>query len=291
MSFDVRSFARTAFRAGLGFNSRVTQRYSRDGSDETTPPPALEGGPYEQIETAIGPFWMLSTDEVMRPYLIRHRAWEEAEADLLASLIKPGARFLDVGANIGYFSVFAARSATGVRVDAIEPHPTLYGLLRANLWANRVRATTWNTALGIDRRFLPLQSAPMNAGDTRVTSPSTGAHYSLAVPVVAADELLAGRAFDVVKIDVQGWEPEVVSGLERIVRSSPGIVLVVEFWPTRLRSRGLDPHEVLDRYRALGYKIAVQDHWGLGHCPVEAAVQECDSAGENGQVNLVLHRA
>jgi len=254
-------------------------------------PPALQGGPFEEIDTAIGPLWMLSSDEVMRPYLFRHRAWEESEAELLATLIKPGARFLDVGANIGYFSLFAARTADGVAIDAVEPHPVLNTLLRANLWANRVQARVWDTALGSDRRLLPLESAPMNAGDTRVTGTVREKSYSLVVPVAPADELFRGRSFDVVKIDVQGWEPEVVAGMERIVRESPGIVLVVEFWPTGLRDRGLDPHEVLDRYRAFGYELAVQDDVGIGHCAVEDVVDECDSAGKNGQVNLVLRRA
>ena len=43
-----------------------------------------------------------------------------------------------------------------------------------------------------------------------------------------------GRTFDVAKISVQGFEPEVVLGMQRIIHDSPAIVLVVDFRPTLL---------------------------------------------------------
>jgi FkbM family methyltransferase len=254
------------------------------------PAPVREGGPFEQIETDVGMLWMQASDEVMRPYLMRRGRWEESTATLLSKLLRRGARLLDIGANVGYFSVFAHRLGRDIQIDAVEPHPVIFSLLQANLWANGVRARVHNTALGDIRRLLPMSSPPMNPGDSRVGVVTPDHRYDLIVPVITADELFARRTFDVVKIDVQGFEPEVVLGMERIVRESPAIVLIVEFFPTPLLERGLDPAEVLERYRRLGFRIAVNDDGGTGTCTGAEVLEHCRSAGPDGQVNLILTR-
>jgi FkbM family methyltransferase len=261
------------------------------GVDRTAPPsPFSDGGPFEQIETEVGSLWMQVSDEVMRPYLLRRKAWEESTGALLKRLLGPGARFLDVGANVGYFSMFVHSLQRDIEIDAIEPHPIHHCLLEANLWANRVAARIHNTALGETRRLAPMSSAPMNPSDARLGIHNPDERYDLVVPVITADELFARRTFDVVKIHVQGFEPEVVLGMERIVRQSPAITLVVAFWPTALTDRGLDPSHVLDGYRRLGFHIAVNDPEGTGTCSADEVTEHCRSAGPNGQVNLILTR-
>jgi hypothetical protein len=78
--------------------------------------------------------------------------------------------------------------------------------------------------------------------------------------------------------------------MERIVRQSPTIALVVAFWPGALSVRGLDPTDVLDNYRRLGFHIAVNDPEGTGTCSTDEVIEHCRSAGPNGQANLVLTR-
>lgn len=260
------------------------------GAGAPLPAPIREGGPFEQIETDVGPLWMQTSDEVMRPYLMRRGQWEESTTALLGRLLRTGSRFLDIGANVGYFSILAHKLDIDIQIDAVEPHPVTYALLQANLWANEARARLHNTALGDIRRLLPMSTPPMNPGDARVGVLTPDGRYDLIVPVVAADEVFAHRTFDVVKIHVQGFEPDVVLGMERIVRESPGIVLVVKFFPTAILDRGLDPPEVLDRYRQLGYHIAVNDDGGTGTCTAAEVFEHCRSAGSDGRVNLILTR-
>ena len=209
---------------------------------------------------------------------------------LLDRVLRPGGGFLDIGANVGYFSVFVHRLGRDIQIDAVEPHPVIYSLLQANLWANGVGARVHNTALVDNRRLLPMSSPPMNPGDSRVGVRTPDNRYDLIVPVISADELFARRTFDVVKIDVQGFEPEVVLGMERIVQESPAIVLVAEFFPTSLLDRGLDPAEVLERYRRLGFRMTVNDDGGTGTCTATEVLEHCRSAGPDGQVNLILTR-
>lgn len=253
-------------------------------------PPALVGGKFELVTTDVGEFWMSADDEVMRPYMQRRGAWEESERDLLGRLLHPGARFLDVGANVGYFSVFASKAAPGVQIDSVEPHPDIVPVLRMNLWTNQVNANIWPVALDSKTSVLPIASAPMNPGDSRVARPHQSDGYNIVVPALTADELFRGRTFDVVKIDVQGWEWDVVLGMQRIIRESRDIVLVVEFFPSGLRDAGDQPYDLLRRYRSLGFDVVMERDGSLVRAADGEIVELCDTAGPTGQVNLMLAR-
>lgn len=252
---------------------------------------ALSGGPFEQVDTPAGPLWVLTSDEVMRPYLRDRGHWQHPTDSLLASLLRPGASFLHVGAEVGYLSLQASRMAEGVQVAAVEPNPLLFSLLRLNTWANQVDAQLWSGTLGNDRRVVPIEWEDRNPIESRILEFSAGQQYRAVVPMLPADELFSGRSFDVVMVRAHGWESDVVFGMRGIVERSPGIVIVAEFWPSAIRQRRLDPHAVIERYRALGFEAAMHDYWGLGHCALEDLVNHCDSAGPTGRVQIVLRKA
>jgi FkbM family methyltransferase len=249
-------------------------------------PPAPDPELHEAVRTAIGTLWVARSDGTMRPYLRRRGAWEEEEGALLRTLLRPGHRFLDVGANIGYFTILAHRAAPQISVDAVEPHPETVKLLRWNAWLNGVRVSVWPCALD-DRAGRVAMAAPeANPGDCRVGATGPDA---FTVTAVTADEVFAGRGFDVVKIDVQGWEREVIRGMRRVLRSSPDVRLVVEFWPQALRERGVEPYDVLEEYRATGFDVVTQVADRLRRLDDDGIMAVCDEAGVLGQVNLLLH--
>jgi FkbM family methyltransferase len=225
----------------------------------------------------------------MRPYLLRAHHWEETEAALLRSLLRPGDHFLDVGANVGYFSLFAFHNDPWVTMDAVEPLPDSVTALRWNMWFNKVPATIHPCALDERRRTLSLTVAPSNIGDTRVSAPS-GAAGEITVDAVPGDELFAGRTFDVVKLDVQGWEGEVIRGMSRTIERSRDIAIVAEYWPAALRDRDVEPLEVLDLHAQRGLDIVVQVDDTLRRLEPAAIVKVCDDAGPYGQVNLLLRK-
>lgn len=253
-------------------------------------PGALSGGPFVSVETDAGTFWMPASDGVMRPFLQRLRTWEPSIANVLRRLVQPGSRFLDVGAALGYFSVLASRLAPGVRVEAVEPNPQALDLLRFNLWLNGAVANVWPLALSDAKRAMPLSISANNLGDVRGQAILEGEVYSLVVPALSADDLFRRAKFDIVKIDVQGWELEVILGMQRILHESPNISILVEFWPDTLRERGVDPFAVLAAYRRLGLEsVAIRDN-KLGSLSDSEVVAICDSAGREGSVNLLLRR-
>ncbi len=251
---------------------------------------ALVGGPFEQVETPAGPLWVLAADQVMRPYLRDRGHWQHPTDTLLASLLRPGARFLHIGAEVGYLSLQASRMADGVQVAAVEPNPLLFPLLRANAWANGIDAQLWNGALGNDRGMIPVDWPDDDPADCHFGVGGVGRAGRAVVPILPADDLLNGQSFDVVVVRSRGWESDVVFGMRGIIQRSPGIVIVTDFWPSVIRDRGLEPQAVVDRFLALGFDAAVHDSWGLGHCALEEVVAHCNSAGPTGRVHLVLRK-
>jgi FkbM family methyltransferase len=275
---------------GLGWVAERTERIGTDRTpDPASVPPALEGGEFQRLTSDVGDVWMSADDGVIRPYLAARGCWEPEEGNLLRSLIRPGCRFLDVGANVGYFSLLAARARRRVTIDAVEPLPVNLQLLRFNLWANAVPATVWPLALTGGDRAVSISVAPTNFGDARVSGISSDEDlFDLVVPGARGDELFAGRSFDVIKIDVQGFEIDVLVGLAEVVRRSVDVSIVSEFWPGGLRQRGLDPLDVLGQYRELGLRFEVHVQDRLAEMADRDIVTLCDSGGENGQVNLLL---
>lgn len=242
-----------------------------------------------RVRTIHGDLWLHADDQVMLPYLRSSGVWEPSEERLLSSLFRPTTRFLDVGANVGYFSVVASKLAPRGSIDAVEPLPANLALLRMNLFMHAAAARIWPLALGSGRDVLPLRFEARNYGDARLGSASAQSGLSPAAsilaPVVAADDLFANQQFDLVKIDVQGYELEVLRGMRRILRTA---IVVAEFFPNAIEDRGLDPAAVLAGYRELGLEWSAAVESRLERLDDRQLIGLCRNAGPNGYVNLVL---
>jgi FkbM family methyltransferase len=264
-----------------------------DGALVPAVPEPLPNDEFEMVLVDAGRFWISRRDQVMRPYMSRAGTWEPEEGTVLRSLVRPGCRFLDIGANVGYFSGLVHRMAPGVIVDAVEPDPTNVRALRFNLWVNGVNATVWPLALDDRETALHLSGNTENLGDLRsgrVGEDAASAGSGWIVPAIPGDQLFAGRVFDLVKLDVQGWELEILLGLHETLRRSPAVRIVAEFWPGALRERGREPGEVLHRYLEMGYAIRTVIHGEPAELALQEIVRVCDSGGPDGQVNLLLSR-
>lgn len=296
----------TALRK-LGQSAFARRIGSEPGGASRVPVPGpLPLSDYEQLEVDAGKIWMSRHDEVMRPFMKRAGTWEPDEGRLLCSLVKPGERFLDIGANVGYFSVLVGKAAPGVSVDAVEPDPGNVRALEFNLWVNQVQASVWPLALDDSDRSLVLSGNATNFGDLRVgrvedsvsngssgpkaPAPGDADDYQWVVPSASGDEIFAGRSFDVIKIDVQGWEFEVLSGMAKVLDRSPGVRVVAEFQPGIIRSQHRVPQDVLALYRHNGYRIRCQVQGNLLERSDDQIVELCDTAGSIGSVNLLLER-
>jgi len=166
-------------------------------------------------------------------------------AALAADFIRPGTSVVDVGASIGDHTVTYLRRAA--RVWAFEPNPDAFNCLRHNCPA----AKSFNVALGSKPGLLYWVPVAPNYGASHLSrEPQQGA---LQVPVWRLDDLKVGLPVSLIKIDVEGWEIEVLRGARQTIqRDRP--VLLVEV-SGHLRRVGASSTELLDLIVGLGYSV------------------------------------
>lgn len=187
------------------------------------------------------------------------RVYERTELAFFQSACCSGMSFLDVGANVGFYTALAARriGPTG-KIVALEPDPESHGFLKQTVAANEaVNVVCLTTAAAASRGRFKLYISPENRGDNRLYQPDPS-WPSVEVETAPADDLLAGlgiEQLDLIKIDVQGAEGGVIDGLEKTIRRSPKLTLLAEFWPHGLRQAGTDPKALLEKLRSFGLDL------------------------------------
>lgn len=191
--------------------------------------------------------------------------WEPFETSLLLRLLAPGDVFVDVGANIGYFSILAA-DVVGDEgaVFAFEPDPENYRLLAANAALNGVAhritavAAALSDAAGQGRLFL----SEDNLGDHRVYA-GDEQRDSLPIALYCGGDFLAGRLqrLDLLKVDTQGSEYHVIAGLMPLLRDlSPVPRVLFELTPHALREAGASGRALVELLATLGQPFWIIDH-------------------------------
>ncbi len=190
------------------------------------------------------------------------RLFEAGHLGPLQGLIAPGTSVIDVGANVGFFTLkFARWVSEGGKVIAIEPEPLNYARLRraiASAGLDHVVETV-QAAAAEKSGEVKLLVNPVHPGDHRISE--TGA------PVVAVtiDDLLAARNWprvSLIKIDVQGAESRVLAGASKTLQSFHP-ALLVEVCDEALRLLGSSAKELLTYLSRLGYSPHLVSRAGI----------------------------
>jgi len=194
--------------------------------------------------------------------LALNRIYEPAETELLQKLIQPGYTIVDVGANIGYYSlIFAKATGPAGKVFSFEPDPGNFSLLNQNLAMNgHVNVATVNKAVTAESGSINLFISDECPADHRIYDSGDG-RKSLSIPSVSLDDYFASLdvKIDLIKMDIQGSEYFAVQGMRKVLASNPNIKLLSEFWPFGLKRSGIEPIDYLKLLQDVGLKLSYFD--------------------------------
>ena len=185
--------------------------------------------------------------------------YEKAETRFFQSACRDGMTFLDVGANLGYYTALATHAVgPNGRVLAVEPDPDSFDYLEQTIAANAVgNVQAFPVAASDAPATLPLYISTDNRGDKRLYA-SGEDRPQVEVAARPLDALLSENKLDTVdliKLDVQGYEPKGSAGLRETITASPDLTLLTEFWPQGIAEAGGDANEFLQTLRELGLTL------------------------------------
>ncbi|WP_218025870.1 FkbM family methyltransferase [Nocardia miyunensis] len=221
----------------------------------------LRSQPRERLaRTRSGERTITDSGDLIQRYIALFGVWEPHLSAWLRTRLRPGDGFVDVGANIGVFTLLAsAMVGEHGRVVALEASPQFHRRLVEHTDLNgRANVRAVNTAVSDrDEELTFILASTSNLGAASMVpydGPAESVFTVDARPLtdlLTPDEIAATR---IVKIDVEGAEGRVVRGLAALLdRLRPDAEFVIEVTPDRMRRIGDDVDELLTIMRDSGF--------------------------------------
>jgi len=239
-----------------------------------------------------------SGDQMISARLKSDRCWEAYETQLTLRHLKAGDVYVDVGANIGYYTLIASqRVGIKGKIIAYEPDPDNFALLQSNVTLNNLpQVAIFPCALYDKNTDGQLFLSDDNFGDHRIYGASEE-RESRSIQLVQGDEHLGKQTehIDFLKIDTQGSEFFVVKGLQKLItQNRDHLRIMLEFCPFGIRQSGADGHELLRLLDDLKMHYQIIDHQQECLIPAQShhlrdwITQMADEPHNEGFVNLLL---
>jgi len=184
--------------------------------------------------------------------------YERQTRRIFEKIIKPGMTVVDVGANIGYYTLLAAKLVGGDgRVYAFEPDPSYYSLLKKNIEVNRLSAIAEPFRLAVgDTGKKSTLFLGIATGTSFFRIPGITGQTVIA-DVVSLDKFFMERnwpAVQIIKIDIEGAEKMALEGMHELLRKNQDLKLIIELNPFCLEIAGTSSEHLLILLSELGFK-------------------------------------
>jgi len=225
------------------------------------------GDEYE-ARSYFGARFRCNLDDMISRTIFYFGFWEPNNSSLISSILRPGDVFVDIGANIGYYTLLASTLVgSGGRVVSIEASPAIFEQLRTNVVLNKASNVRMvNIAVSDSTGQLPLYGGGRwNRGATSTAPRQPGQALEATVPAAPLDRLLSDDEMQrvaLVKIDIEGGETPV---LERFLETIDGyphnLMILAELAPQVSRAR---LETVFNRLRAAEFRtFALENEYDI----------------------------
>ena len=206
----------------------------------------------------------------LTPHLLLDGYWEQWITNVFRTLVRPGMKVIDVGANVGWYSLLAADLiGPSGRLVSFEANPELSELTYRNLMVNGFmdRSTIVPSAVFSECKQIDFKICNRNIGSSGIfVTPESAAAFNDSVRVLSVNAVTldsyfpAGTKIDFIKIDAEGAEPFVLKGATRLLRENPHIQVMMEFAPAMITGAYGSIEKFYDELKAYGFTIFRIEH-------------------------------
>ena len=189
--------------------------------------------------------------------------FEQQEIKFLTKILRKGDVFLDIGSNYGYYSLIAAKKVCSRgKVYAIEPVAKTFYRLERNIKLNKIKnILPFRLAFSSSNGMFPMNISQEGYDAwNSLGKPTAGDNYDVEIietqrldDFIQANYLM--RKIKMVKIDVEGWEYEVLNGGLKFFSEQETLIIQLEFNEAALHGAGSSSKILIEKITSLGYKL------------------------------------
>jgi FkbM family methyltransferase len=215
-------------------------------------------------KTVDGDVLRVDASDIVGKHIYYFGVWEPNLTGWLNRRLKPGQLFIDVGANIGYYSLLAARLVGSAgKVVAIEALPQTFQRLQGNLDRNHaqnvraVNSAAWDKQTSL--KIFVRQEGPSGA-TTLISAWADRWNLRQQVEIIAAPLAMTLTAAEIesariIKIDVEGAEWHVITEMTSwLARTAADLEITLEVSSSMMNSQGKSFDDVLSLFSGFGFQ-------------------------------------
>jgi FkbM family methyltransferase len=208
-------------------------------------------------------------DISLAPHILLDGYWEKWITIFFKEVIREGMTVVEVGANIGYYTLLAASQiGTKGKLFAFEANPEVFSILFKSIIVNGFldRTTLINKAVTDKSQKLQFYRLKCHHGSSSIAEfkeEFLKTYHddveTIEVDAVSLDEYFADMdiKIDFMKIDCEGAEGLVFKGMNKLLEKNPNVKIICEFAPKLLSATGIQPREFLEKIKAQGFSLKV----------------------------------
>ena len=213
----------------------------------------------QPVKTLLGFDLLLDPSDYFSYLLIRDGIFEAPESDLVSRLVRQGDTCIDAGSHVGYYTCFLAHLVgESGRVYAFDANPEACEVAKRNLSLNGMtRAEVTNIALSDHEGSLQFHVSSDDQTGLSSVGSIPNSKKTIHVPCGRLETLLDNRGINhvrLLKIDVEGSEEIVLSGLGRFLTDHVTDFILVELYDERLQVMNTCTDKVREILRRAGYQ-------------------------------------
>jgi FkbM family methyltransferase len=190
---------------------------------------------------------------------------ESLETKVFDKYLKLGMRVLDLGANIGFYTLLAStKVGNSGQVISFEPSPQNLKMINLSLKENSFsNVIVVNAAVSdfVGKSILhlsPYYNSEHSLFNYHYSSGYVNNTDKIVIDVTTVDKTLenfADYTVNLIKMDIEGSESKALNGMQQVFEKNEHLVLITEFWPRGFENAKSDPKDFLEKLEKIGFKI------------------------------------